>query len=188
MAIFLRDTQHLNEICLLLWLGPALLGIHVTEPYLALLIDNQATHLDLLKILPQLYQELVDCPGKISQISRPAFPSLKDVWIDPLSAQSPYRQEVGKAISDAINRLDKNLLEKYLREMAKEMGVILKQQRGMLYLFSTSSDKLSFHGSYFWIIVHHLACTQNNFTLFTLCAGDTYNIGGDGEPSNHATF
>ena len=73
MAIFLRDTQHLNEICMLLWLGPALLGIHLTEPYLALLIDKKATHLDLLKILPQLYQELVDCPGRISQISRPSI-------------------------------------------------------------------------------------------------------------------
>ena len=126
---------------MLLWLGPALLGIHLTEPYLALLIDKQATHLDLLKILPQLYQELVDCPGKISQISRPAFPSLKDVWIDPLSVQSPYRQEVGEAILDAINRLDENLLEKYLREMAKEMGVILKRQRGMLYHFFYEFDR-----------------------------------------------
>ena len=44
LAIFLRDTQHLRDICNLLWLGPALLGIHLTEPYLALLIDRQATH------------------------------------------------------------------------------------------------------------------------------------------------
>ena len=86
----------------------------------------------LLKILPQLYQELIDCPRRISQISRPAFPSLKDLWIDPLTDQSPYRPEVGEAIMDAINRLDGNLLEKYLREISTEMGVILKRQRGML--------------------------------------------------------
>ena len=34
LAIFLRDTQHLKDICILLWLGPAPLGIHLTEPYL----------------------------------------------------------------------------------------------------------------------------------------------------------
>ena len=34
LAIFLRDTQHLNDICHLLWLGHALLGINLTEPNL----------------------------------------------------------------------------------------------------------------------------------------------------------
>ena len=32
LAIFLRDTQHLKDIYILLWLGPALLGIHLREP------------------------------------------------------------------------------------------------------------------------------------------------------------
>ena len=58
LAIFLRDTQHLHDICLHLWLGSALFGIHLTEPYLALLIDRQANHLELLNIFPRLYQEL----------------------------------------------------------------------------------------------------------------------------------
>ena len=34
LATFLRDTGHLYEICNFLWLGPALIGIHLTEPYL----------------------------------------------------------------------------------------------------------------------------------------------------------
>ena len=42
LAIFLEDTQHLKDICILLWLGPGLLGIHLTEPYLSLLIDQKA--------------------------------------------------------------------------------------------------------------------------------------------------
>ena len=57
LAIFLRDTQHLNDICIILQLGPALLGIHLTEPYLSLLIDQKATHLDLLEVLPKLPSE-----------------------------------------------------------------------------------------------------------------------------------
>ena len=35
LAIFLRDMQHLKDICILLWFGPALLGIHLKEPYLS---------------------------------------------------------------------------------------------------------------------------------------------------------
>ena len=35
LAIFLRDTQHLKDICILLWLGPAPHGIHLTEPHLS---------------------------------------------------------------------------------------------------------------------------------------------------------
>ena len=131
LAIFLRDTQHLGDICLHLWLGPALLGIHLTEPYLALLIDQQANHLDLLKILPQLYNELSNCEIPLSQISKPAYPSLKDVWVDPLSPESPYGQEIGTAVSEALSKCDKAVLDKYLTELSREMGVILKRQRGM---------------------------------------------------------
>ena len=72
LAIFLRDRQHLEDISLHLWLGPALLGIHLTEPFLVLLVssaDKQATHLDLLKVLPQLYDELTKC--EIPQIVQP---------------------------------------------------------------------------------------------------------------------
>ena len=57
LAIFLRDTQHLKDICIILWLGPALLGIHLTEPYLSLLIDQKATHLDLLEVFLKLHSE-----------------------------------------------------------------------------------------------------------------------------------
>ena len=46
--IFLRDTQYLKDICIFLWIGPALPGIHLTEPYLSLLIDQKATHLSAL--------------------------------------------------------------------------------------------------------------------------------------------
>ena len=80
LAIFLRDTQHLNDICNLLWFGPTLLGIHLIEPYLAPLID-----LDLLKILPELYKELSEY--KIS------LAHFKKAWVDPLSRHAPYYKE-----------------------------------------------------------------------------------------------
>ena len=54
LTMFLKDTQHLKDICILLWLGPALLSIHLTEPYLSLLSDQKATHLDLIEVLLKL--------------------------------------------------------------------------------------------------------------------------------------
>ena len=78
LAIFLRDTQHLKDACILLWLGLALLGIHLTEPYLSLLINQKAAHLDLLEVLPKLHSGLLECASTIGQVEYPAFPSLKD--------------------------------------------------------------------------------------------------------------
>ena len=130
LAIFLRDTQHLSDICTLLWLGPALIGIHLTEPYLSLLIDHEASHVDLLEIFPKLYKELLDSLNKVAQVEEPAFKSLQHVWINPLSQNSPYKEAVGEAIARAIKQCDQNILEKYLKDLCKEMAVIFKRQRG----------------------------------------------------------
>ena len=78
LAKFLRDMQHLWDICILLLLGPALVGIHLTEPYLSLLIDQKATHLDLLEVLPKFHSELWECASIFGQVDHPAFPSFKD--------------------------------------------------------------------------------------------------------------
>ena len=52
LAIFLRDTQHLKNIYIPLWRsGP--------------LINQKATHLDLLEVLPKLHIELLECTSTI---------------------------------------------------------------------------------------------------------------------------
>ena len=132
LAIFLRDTQHLKDICFLLWLGPALLGIHLTEPYLSLLIDQKATHLDLLEGLLKLHSELLESPSTVGQADYSAFPSLKDSWIDSRSKGLPYGKETGMAIVAAISNCNKNFLENYLKELCKDMAIIWKQQRGSI--------------------------------------------------------
>ena len=136
LAIFLRDTSHLMDVCNFLWLGPALIGIHLTEPYLLLLIDKKVTHLDLLDILPKLHKELTEYPRPLAQISEPAFISLAEGWINPLSSQAPYHVEVGKAINKAINKCDTVLLDKFCKELCSAMGDVLQRQRGDAYGFS----------------------------------------------------
>ena len=61
---------------------------------------------------------------------KPPFPSLANFWIDPLSPVAPYKKEIGMAISDAIKMCDKDILGDYLKELCKEMAVILKRQLG----------------------------------------------------------
>ena len=140
LTIFLRDTQHLSDICNLLWLGPVLLGIHLTEPYLALLIDRQATHLELLTILPELYKELSEYKISLAQIKKAALPSLRDVWVDPRSYHAPYNKEIGSIMSRAIERCNKELLDCYRKELCAEIATILKRQRGNTYNFGDDEN------------------------------------------------
>ena len=118
----------------------ALLGIHLTEPYLALLIDRQATHLDLLKILPELYKELSEYKISLAQIKKAVLPSLRDVWVDPLSRHAPYNKEIGSIMSRAIERCNKELLDCYLKESCAEMATILKRHRGNAYNFGDDEN------------------------------------------------
>ena len=140
LSIFLRDTMHLSDINLFLWLGPALLGIHLSEPYIFLLLELKVTHHDLLKILPQLHEELMNCPKSLIQLSEPAFPSLSRAWINPFSKNAPYPPVIAEAILEGIDKCDKVLLGKYLRDLSKQMGIILKRQRGNAYGFGDDKD------------------------------------------------
>ena len=116
LAIFLRDTVHLSDMCNFLWLGGALLGIHLTEPYLFMILDMNVSHNILLKVLPELYQDLSTYPKSLAQLSEPGLPSLSNAWLDPLNKDSsPYGVDVSKGILQAIDQCDKTLLDKYLK-------------------------------------------------------------------------
>ena len=141
LAIFLRDTVHLSDMCNFLWLGGALLGIHLTEPYLFMILDMNVSHNILLKVLPELYQDLSTYPKSLAQLSEPGLPSLSNAWLDPLNKDSsPYGVDVSKGILQAIDQCDKTLLDKYLKDICHQMAVVLKRQRGDAYLFGDNPD------------------------------------------------
>ena len=77
LAIFLKE--YLKDICIRLWLGPALLSFQLTEPHLSMLIDQKATQLDLLEVLPKLHSEFLECASTVGQVDYPVFPLLKDL-------------------------------------------------------------------------------------------------------------
>ena len=141
LAIFLRDTVHLSDMCNFLWLGGALLGIHLTEPYLFMILDMNVSHNVLLEVLPKLHQDLSTYPKSLAQLSEPGLPSLSGSWLDPLNKDSsPYGVDISKGILQAIDQCDRNLLDKYLKDICHQMGVVLKRQRGDAYMFGDNPD------------------------------------------------
>ena len=141
LAIFLRDTVHLSDMCNFLWLGGALLGLHLTEPYMFMILDMNVSHNDLLVVLPKLYDDLSSYPKSLAQLAEPGLPSLADAWLDPLSKDSaPYGVDVSNGILQAIEQCDKTLLDKYLKDLCYQMGVVLTRQRGDAYKFGDNSE------------------------------------------------
>ena len=141
LSIFLRDTLHLAVICKMLWLGAALLGIHVTFPYLHMLLDLKVDHLELLNVLPRLYTELIEYPESLAQLEKPGIPALGFAWLNPLDQDmSPYGVEVSKGLADALESCDLSLLDRYLKDLCQVIAVILKRQRGDAYGFGDNPD------------------------------------------------
>ena len=141
LTIFLRSTSHLSDICRFLWLGAALFGLHVTYPYMNMLIDMKVDHLQLLEILPSMYNELVEYPTSLAQIDTPGLPSLSFAWLNPFEKESsPYGKDIAVSLSEAIQCCDLYLLDKYLRELCYYEGFVLKRQRGNAYGFGPDPD------------------------------------------------
>ena len=141
LAIFLRDTVHLSDMCNFLWLGGALLGLHLTEPYLFLILEMNVSHNDLLTLLPKLYEELSTYPKSLAQLKEPGLPSLSEAWLDPLSKDSsPYGVDIANGVLQAIDLCDRQLLDKYLKDLCFQMSVVLKRQRGDAYNFGDNPD------------------------------------------------
>ena len=100
-----------------------------------------ATHNDLLKVLPKLYEDLSSYPRSLAQLSEPGLPALSDAWLDPLSKDSsPYGIEISNGILQAIDHCDKQLLDRYLKDLCYQMSVVLKRQRGNAYNFGDTPD------------------------------------------------
>ena len=131
LTTFIRETIHLAEVCNVLWLGAALFGIHVTWPYMNLLLELEATHTDLLRILPEMYNHLATYPVSLAQLSTPGIPALKDSWVDPLlSSNSSYGPKISGGIAEALSNCDIQLLDKYLKQLCGKQAEVLKRQRG----------------------------------------------------------
>lgn len=140
LTIFLRETLQLAEICSILWLGAALFGIHVTWPYMNLLLEFEASHTQLLMVLPQLHAQLRSYPISFAQLTKPAIPALAKTWVDPiLSPNSPYGRKVSEGLQTAISNCNGDILNEYLKKLCIKQADVLERQRGSAYGFGSKS-------------------------------------------------
>ena len=141
LTSFIRETIHLAEVCTVLWLGAALFGIHVTWPYMNLLLELEASHTDLLRILPEMYNQMMTYPVSFAQLSEPGLPALRHSWVEPLtSLSSPYGPKVSLGLQQALTNCDIGLLDRYLKELCCKQAEVLKRQRGAAYGFDSAAS------------------------------------------------
>ena len=78
-----KFEQSHGNICKFLWGGAALIGIHLTTPFMSMLLEHKVTPLKLLEVLPKLYSELISYEKPLTQFHECGFPSLDDFFLDP---------------------------------------------------------------------------------------------------------
>ena len=91
LACIYRRKSDLREVLKFAWACLGLIGVHLCEPYLYLIIDLNTVQ-SQLPLFQQLYSELTDSKshGNLCQLQSPAFKSLEVAWRSPLSQESPY--------------------------------------------------------------------------------------------------
>ena len=98
-----------SEVTRLLVLSNAMVGVHLEEPYLHMLITLNANQSDLLSTLPQLYTELKAPVGDPPRFGSPCLPALSSAFLS-----SPYDKAVMQSLASTIETKDQALLRKYL--------------------------------------------------------------------------
>ena len=83
LACYLRMVGNLMELCKFQWAGAALIGLHITVPYMSMLLDHKVTTRQLLDILPQLYSDLTEYPLPLTQMDACAIPALQPYYLNP---------------------------------------------------------------------------------------------------------
>ena len=90
LACYLREVKQLTDQCKFLWCGAALVGLHVTLPFMSMLLKHRVTPRQFLAILPDLYLELKSYPESFCKVDVCAIPTLKPFFADPLKQKNTY--------------------------------------------------------------------------------------------------
>ena len=119
-----------------------LIGIHLYEPYLYLIIDLNTVQSVLLTLFCQLYDELSNPEkhGSLCQFQSPAFKSLETAWRSPSSPESPYEREVIESLENYLKDADKILLQAHIDDALKILAAGFADQKGSAYGFGPSAN------------------------------------------------
>ena len=141
LACYLREVETLSEQCKFLWAGAAIIGIHVTVPFMSMLLDHRVTPRQLLEILPSLYSDLKSYPKSLRKLDDCGIPSLSPYFLNPFVREtSPYGVQVCSTLSNYVETVDEILMDTYLKQLTSTIGDALKRQRGDQYGFGDNPE------------------------------------------------
>ena len=111
LACYLREVSSLSDVCKFLWCGAALIGLHVTVPFMSMLLEHRVTPRKLLKILPELYQDLRKYPKSLCKVDTCGIHALVPFFADPLrKVSSPYGVPVSEYLQTFLQEVDLKLM------------------------------------------------------------------------------
>ena len=88
LACYLRETVSIIDQSKFLWTGAALVGLHITRPYMSMLLDHKVSPRKLLVILPELYKNLQEYPISLCDIKSCGVPAFQSYFLDPLRKET----------------------------------------------------------------------------------------------------
>lgn len=137
LACICRGMADLEDVLKFAWASLALIGIHLYEPYLYLIIDLNTVQSQLIGVFQQLYTELMNASKRKSlcQLKSPALRSLEAGWRSPLSPESPYEQEVVESLQTYLKDADEVLMHHHIDASLKTLAQGFADQKGAAYGF-----------------------------------------------------
>ena len=136
LSCFLRSVFPLKDLIYFYLVGAALVGIHIGEPYVNLLMVKKAKMSELIEVFPKLHKELQEPPHAFTQLRCPAIPCLANSWLDPFDkSDPPYPKTQVDFLASFLQRTDTKCLELYCREISKEIATGFKRQKGDIFGF-----------------------------------------------------
>ena len=141
LTCFLRSAFPMRDVILFYLIGAALIGIHIGEPYVNLLMVKRAKMSELIKIFPQFYKEMLNPPISFTQLTEPAIPCLREAWVDPNDeVDPPYPKTQMDFLQNYLKETDSKYLELFCKDVAKEIAVGFKRQKGDVFGFGDGSQ------------------------------------------------
>ena len=115
----------------------ALIGIHFTRPYLALLLDTTTTYERLLTVFPIVYKNLADnVSGKLLQTDEKVVN-----FIDDKRFKSTLTKEcLGECVSSCTSEYKKEVLQ-LLKIILPHMAAGFSEQQGALFGFGPKAHE-----------------------------------------------
>ena len=112
------------------------IGLHITVPFMSMLLDHKVTPRQLLSILPNLYNDLLNYQDTMCQIQSCGIQSLSSYFLNPKKKESsPCGVEVSKSLEEYLQSTDPEIMNLYLKKMSLVIAEILKRRRVNQYGF-----------------------------------------------------